>query len=150
MIKGFSLLFTVLIISIILSLSLGIGSIVLNQIKLSGTGRESQIAFYAADAGIECALYWEIQESAFATTTTSSINCVEQNFTVGGGIKDKCNFQSQSEFTLNFENGSCTNVCVTKDWDAVNNVELTTIESLSSNQCPATIRSVQRGIRVTF
>lgn len=135
--NGFSLLLTVLIISIVLSVGLSAGSIVINQIKLSGTGRDSQIAFYAADAGIECALYWDIKEDAFAPTKTSSITCAGNSFTVGGP-------SGQSNFTLNFDNGSCADVSVKK------NSEVVIIESLAKNQCPPTERSVERGIEVTY
>ena len=48
------------------------------ELKLSGLGRESQIAFYAADAGIECFFYWEIKhpdlaDSAFAYYDTNPL-----------------------------------------------------------------------------
>ncbi len=55
--KGFVILFTILISTIILMIGLGIFSIATRETVLSGTAREAQYAFYAADAGIECALY---------------------------------------------------------------------------------------------
>lgn len=55
--KGFSVLFATLIGSLVLAIGLAILSITIKQIKLSSAGRESQHAFYAADTGIECALY---------------------------------------------------------------------------------------------
>ena len=45
---------SILVVSVILSVSLGIFDIMTKELKLSGLGRESQIAFYAADAGVEC------------------------------------------------------------------------------------------------
>ncbi len=56
--KGFVMLFTVLIVSIILSLAIGIANIGYKQSLLSSIGKDSQIAFYAADAGMECALLY--------------------------------------------------------------------------------------------
>ena len=56
--RGFTLLIAVLATSIILSISLGIFDIITKEMKLASLGRESQIAFYAADAGEECAFYW--------------------------------------------------------------------------------------------
>ena len=141
--KGFTLLFTVLIISIVLSLGLSVSSIVLNQIELSGTGRESQLAFYAADAGGECALYWDVKQNAFATSTASTINCAGSSFTVGGA-------SGRSSFVLNFDNGSCAKVTVDK------NPENTVIESLgrdrtgSQSDCSGIRRSTERGIRLTL
>ena len=57
--KGFTLLYAVLVSSIVLSASLSIINIALKQHKLSALSRESQVAFYAANTGIDCALYWE-------------------------------------------------------------------------------------------
>ena len=54
--KGFVILFTILISAIILMIGLGIFSIATRETVLSGTAREAQYAFYAADAGVECAL----------------------------------------------------------------------------------------------
>lgn len=59
--KGFVILFTILISVIILMIGLGIFSIATRETVLSGTAREAQYAFYAADAGVECALYAETQ-----------------------------------------------------------------------------------------
>lgn len=55
--KGFVILFTILIAAIIMVIGLGIYSIASREAVLSGTSREAQYAFYAADAGVECALY---------------------------------------------------------------------------------------------
>ncbi len=57
--KGFVILFTILISVIVLMIGLGIFSIATRETVLSGTAREAQFAFYAADAGVECALYAE-------------------------------------------------------------------------------------------
>lgn len=55
--EGFVILFTILIAAIIMVIGLGMYSIASRETALSGTAREAQYAFYAADAGIECALY---------------------------------------------------------------------------------------------
>lgn len=58
--KGFTLLFSILVSVLILSVGTSMISITLKQLILSGSGRESQFAFYAANTGIECALYWDL------------------------------------------------------------------------------------------
>lgn len=55
--RGFVILFTILIAAIIMVIGLGIYSIATREAVLSGTAKEAQYAFYAADAGVECALY---------------------------------------------------------------------------------------------
>ncbi len=57
--KGFTLLFASLVVSLVLALGLSIASISLQQFLLASSGRESQEAFYNADTGIECALYYD-------------------------------------------------------------------------------------------
>lgn len=55
--KGFSVLFASLTGSLVLAIGLAILSITIKQITLASAGRESQLAFYAADTGVECALF---------------------------------------------------------------------------------------------
>lgn len=55
--QGFTVLFATLVGSLVLAIGLAILSITLKQITLASAGRQSQLAFYAADAGAECALY---------------------------------------------------------------------------------------------
>ena len=88
---GFTLLLSVLVVSIILAVSLGISSIIRGEIILSFAGRQSQLAFYAADAGLECAIYWDTVRdgdpvSYFSTTTQNSgqIECTGVSHSVGG------------------------------------------------------------------
>ncbi len=58
--KGFTLLFAVLLSTLIISIGATIMSIALRQTLLSGTSRESQYAFYAANTVLECAFYWDV------------------------------------------------------------------------------------------
>lgn len=55
--KGVSLYLSMLVMSILLSLALGIGAILLGQIKTMKSMGNSVTAFYAANTGIERALY---------------------------------------------------------------------------------------------
>lgn len=139
--RGFALLFTLLITSIIFSISLGVYNLIIGEIILSGTGRDSQLAFYAADAGTECALYWDIQhpglaKSAFSTSTPAVISCAGQSKSVGGG--------SVSNFSLSFGNGSCVSVGVEKQ--PAQNI----ITAQGQNTCSGSNRTVQRGLKVVY
>lgn len=58
--KGFTLLFAVLVSVLLIAIGASMINIALKQVILSGAGRESQFAFYAANTGIECALYWDL------------------------------------------------------------------------------------------
>lgn len=63
--RGFTILLAALVASLVLSLGLSIVVIVRKSITLSSIGRDSQFAFYAADSGAECALYWDIRHDHF-------------------------------------------------------------------------------------
>lgn len=73
--KGIALLTAVLIMSLILAVGLSLMTFVVKQFNIATSARESVISIYAADAGIECALLWDIQSytryggPVFATST---------------------------------------------------------------------------------
>lgn len=55
--RGFTLLFAALVGSLVIAVGMAILNITIKQLTLASAGRESQQAFFAADAGVECALY---------------------------------------------------------------------------------------------
>jgi hypothetical protein len=59
--RGFTVLMAVLIAILVLAIASSLVRIVLKQVKFSGSGRESQISYYVADTGIECALLWDFR-----------------------------------------------------------------------------------------
>jgi len=56
---GFAMLFTVLVVSIMLAIGLGISDITYKQTLLSSLANDSQLAFYQADSGVECGMYYD-------------------------------------------------------------------------------------------
>ena len=54
---GFALLLTILVVSVVVSITVTIIELTLKQVALSVTARDSEIAFHAANAGMECARY---------------------------------------------------------------------------------------------
>ena len=139
---GIALVISVIIVSIVLAVGIGVSNIVSTEISLSNTGRQSQFAFYAADVGVDCAIYWDtahqgLSQSAFATSTPSGQNtlanaCAGDTLTVGGtascvnsldgsGISSACGSGDKkagvSTFILTFDNGSCSKVTVIKRQD---------------------------------
>lgn len=139
--KGFTLLFAALTASLLLAISLSIITISIKESQLSGVARESQYAFYAADAGVECALYWDIAKDMFTTSgPANTITCNGQSFSVGGGLT--------STFTVTY--GSvprCAEVTLTKTLSPV----ATKIESRGSNKCDVNaFNRVERAIVVNY
>lgn len=141
--KGFVILFTVLVSSIILAIALGITNIALKEVLLAGSAKDAQYAFFSADTGAECALYWDIKHVAFGQTPIVP-DCHGTSVTVTA---------SSSPFKFNFDTASgCAIVTVDK-----NDPTMTKIESLGYNMdcnvllnTPENPRIVERAIRVTY
>ncbi|MEX2013629.1 MAG: pilus assembly PilX N-terminal domain-containing protein [Parcubacteria group bacterium] len=148
--KGFTLFIAIIVMGTLLLIAVGIASLSTRQALISTSGRESQHAFYAADTGIECALYWDVQNpsgiSAFATSTGSTIFCNKDannptnEWVVGGSYTSVIN-------RINFlPDPYCAIVTVTKGLDSS-----TKIESLGYNTCdPSNPRRVERAVRAVY
>ena len=52
---GFALLMTMLVISVIIPVAITILDVTSKQVRLAGNARDSEVAFHAANAGLECA-----------------------------------------------------------------------------------------------
>ncbi|MEK7639120.1 MAG: hypothetical protein AAB388_03100 [Patescibacteria group bacterium] len=55
---GFALLITLVVVGVVLSVGLTLLDVSIKQVELSTNSRNSEIAFHAANAGLECARYW--------------------------------------------------------------------------------------------
>src|SRR3989338_5938373 len=55
--SGFVLLFAVTLSAILLAIGLGVANIALKEVKFGTNARDANNAFFAADIGVECALY---------------------------------------------------------------------------------------------
>jgi len=70
--RGFALLISVIFMSVMLTFGLALASLAYKQQILASNAIESQYAFYAADAALECALYADQQKNIFDYATYSS------------------------------------------------------------------------------
>ncbi|MEK9153874.1 MAG: pilus assembly PilX N-terminal domain-containing protein [Patescibacteria group bacterium] len=149
--KGFTLLLSALIASIVLALGTSIFQLAHKELKLSSIGRDSQFAFYAADTGAECAQYWDYRYERFPTTTPTSvaITCDRQ---------DKMTTATQvgNTITSSFQfapNDYCVNVSVIKSLNVVGNVVTTINADGFSANCEAvtgSLRVLQRSVRFRY
>lgn len=57
--RGFAILFAVLLVTIVLTISLSLFNITLKQLILSFTVRESNFAFYAQETARRCVTFWD-------------------------------------------------------------------------------------------
>ncbi|MEK7579408.1 MAG: LamG-like jellyroll fold domain-containing protein, partial [Patescibacteria group bacterium] len=65
--RGFTLFYAVLVASLLLAIGIAIFNITFKELVLSSGSRESTNAFYAADSGIECAFYWDLNYSGLSS-----------------------------------------------------------------------------------
>lgn len=70
--KGFTLLIAVILSSVALSIGLALLDVAYKQVLLASAAKQSQNAFYNADAVLECALYYDQQQDAFNYTTPNA------------------------------------------------------------------------------
>jgi hypothetical protein len=77
---GFALLITILVLSVVVAVTLAIVELSIKQLKLSVDSTDSEIAFHAANAGLECARYTRRKESAnFEAGSNVTFNCFGNN-----------------------------------------------------------------------
>ena len=132
------MLFSVLISSLLVAIGLSIFSLTLKELTISTSARESQVAFYAANSGMDCAIYWNFQ-NAFINDTVPSVQCGESfGSASASGDVYKFKFDITSD-----PNGPCVEVVVTKGTDTI-------IESRGKNICGAEGRKVERGLTATI
>ena len=160
--------FAVLIATLALTVGLAIYSLTSRELELSSVGAQSLYAVYAADTGIECALYWDAKYggsgSAFATSTSVSsavpapsgaLSCESQDFvpaaqTAGTWPAAASLTAATSTFSIQFKSlPYCAKVSVAKYIDA-GNVPRTVILSYGYNTCGVSQTRVERELQASY
>lgn len=84
--SGFAMLFTILVVTLVLSIAIGISSTTLKQTILSSLAKDSQIAFYEADTAVECGMYYDTNNTfplgTDVNTAVGTLWCGENEFTL--------------------------------------------------------------------
>ncbi len=151
--RGVTLYVAIIITTTLLLVSSAIANVTLKQVKLASINRDSHLAFFAADSGAECALYWDVKAagggSAFSTTTATTISCnadennpENENMVVGG--------DETSTFRILFKpEPYCADVTVVKTYNG--GVLETHIESRGYNSCDVNNpRRVERAVQADY
>ena len=74
--SGFALLMTLIVVTVVISIGLSVLDLSIKQVRLSTNARDSEIAFHAANAGMECARFWRRSGSDEMESGQSfAINC---------------------------------------------------------------------------
>ncbi len=173
--KGIVILFAVLTIGLLIGIGVAMSGLTQKQLVLSNIGKQSQVAFYAADTGAECARYWDSVHNSFAATSTdingkeifvapkgsNAIFCdgkKPKDINFGPEVEGQENTKTSFQFDIVAPTGFdpkynyCTKVEITKIIQQ-GLVVGTTIESRGYNlPCGAanTSRKVERAVRLTY
>ena len=157
--RGVTLYIAIVVTSALLLVSFAIADTTLKQAALASINRDSHIAFFAADTGIECALYWDLKNvsggSAFSTSSPSTISCNGDASNPGNqNIQPVLNLDQNSSGTSTFQinflpETYCVKVSVGKAYSGAS--LNTTIESKGYNSCDSiNPRRVERAVRVSY
>jgi len=154
--RGIALLFSVMLSAIFLSIALGVLNISVKELNFSSSAKDTNNAFFAADSGVECALYNDKTASTIfaADVNANTINCFGNETLLKSAFP---NFVFNI-FSLGSNNNFCAIVTVVKTLD--NNtppgVILTTITSKGYNvgdypDCTSSnINRVERVLEVNY
>jgi hypothetical protein len=156
--RGIALYMAVTVTGVLVLVSFAILNVTIRQLSITSAARDSQAAFFAADSGIECALFWDLKNniggvpsgiSAFSTSShAATVDCngmtVPSLLTMPGGQN------GTSTFSFDFPpDHFCVTVQVGKAYQG--NIPVTHIESRGYNSCdPDNLRKVERGIKVDY
>jgi len=150
--SGFAMLFTVLIVSIILSLAIGISNITFKQNLLSSIAKDSQQAFFAADTGMECGLMNDlIYASAYyprgagptQVSSTLAIPCGSMTFQIDTA-KSSTSYLVYKEIVSDGKK-PCRVITFNKQDPTLNKVQVR-----GYSMCDNTPRQVERALEVQY
>lgn len=160
-----------------LSIGVAIYDLTVRELELSATATQSQYAIYAADTGVECALYWDykcagggcMDGSAFATSSAylgagSGVLCNGQDVAAAGTPPTPFNAPPANWIPWSIENSTsaatttfyisfapaqpyCAKVEVMKSGDPIQ----TTVISHGFNTCaPGSTNQLERALYVSY
>jgi len=157
--KAFVLLFAVVISSIILAIALGVANISLKEINFGTSARDANDAFFAADTGAECALYYDRSDNnAFKETTNEGEGSVPLIMTCAGSKISFINKPPPWSFVisgLGSTGQSCAKVTVSKDNTSIPTTTIITskgynVGSASGDCTSSNPNRVERELEVTY
>jgi len=114
--NGIALLLSIILSAVFLTVALGVVDIALKELNFSSSAKDTSNAFFAADSGVECALYNDKSDkTVFLDGKEQTISCFENN---NINMKyDSVNY-SFGLFNLGSDGQSCAQVTVLKTFDS--------------------------------
>jgi hypothetical protein len=147
--NGFAMLFTVLIVSIILSIGLGISNLTFKQTVLSSLAKDSEIAFNQADTATECGMYYDLTIKLFPRGTT--VSNAASTLVCGSNALVLDTAKSYTDhFVYNESLGNLSQPCYSVVFDKAASPTASVVEGRGYNICTLVPRQVERTLQVTY
>jgi len=155
--SGFAMLFTVLLVSLILSIAVSISNLTLKQAVLSNLAKDSGIAFYQADAAVECAMYQEINGKypygKNPSEVPSSFMCGKTTMVIDTG-NPVTSASDRDYFVFNQQDPDGSKPCYSIVFDKTKALEqpngYSRVLGSGRNICRASSRQVERSLEVKY
>lgn len=159
--QGIALLLAITVTGLLLLVSLAISNIAFRELLLSSTGRESQVAFFAANSGIECALYWDQKHSDIFATSSESVVADPQVLSCGNndGVEvtsEESGAYYRNSFHFDIQPSSCAEVIVDKIENVTSDPSVMSIHTKIQSRGYNTLcdgissRKLERAIEVNY
>lgn len=139
--KGFVLLYAVVVSSIILAIALGVMNIALKEINFTTSARDTNDAFFAADTGAECALFFN-KGKIVTDPFPDFVNCNGEDVEP---VVDSFGNTLYIIPNLGSSGNSCATFSITKDATSGQTV----IKSIGRSNCDSN-NYVERQLEVTY
>jgi len=143
--RGFTLLIAVLTASVVIAIGLALLGVTQKQVQLAGITIQSEIAFQAANAGLECTRYHDVSSSngdSFDVPGDGSAGALASPICFGGtptSVSGTAESGSAQVYTWTWqENSACSSVSIYKFYDENDPtpVEINGV-SYRESDCPA-------------
>ena len=154
--RGFALLIAVIFMSVMLAFALALGSLGYKQSVLASAAIESQYAFYAADAALECVLFADQKMVPNPFSDDGAVG-VEPSFDCGGQTIDRflvADVGTGTRITkkrFDLDGNRCADITVYKPTGEVGDTYLFAQGySVSCDELEAGVRFATRGIKADY
>ena len=151
--NGYAMLYTIIIISIIMTISISLSNSIAKELLLASVAKDSQTAFYQADIATECGLYLQFKKGTAAnfnipTGGSGTFSCGVDS--VGHAIDFNVSNPSGKIYDLtptNIGSGPCFNIHIDDTQSSPNRL----IEARGYSQCDNNVPNrVERALDVYY
>ncbi len=154
--EGYALMFTVILVSIISLISIGLSNTTYKQMILSSGANDSELAFYESDVAMECALYLDNKTSVLTNNILSYTCGIDEkgnpylmNISSVKVSKNLTKYNLNPSSSISNSTDSCFRIEIDKD--NLSDTTTTTIKANGYNICDTSNRrAVERTIEVTY